>query len=123
MSEYANIITQAQRTAVIPAGVYDGIDYHGEPPLPVAFAHGWRRLDAREEYLLPDGKRIVRWEYAQDVEREAIIDACHSGGLPLWRVSLRAGPYRLNVADYDCGSTFAEAVGGALKQATTENQS
>jgi hypothetical protein len=69
MSDYANIITQAQRTATVPGGIYGGIDYHGSPPWELAMAAGWRKLDELVDVTPPDGFYIDGWEYTQDEER------------------------------------------------------
>jgi len=69
MSDKANIITQAPRTATVPGGKYGDLDYHGEPPWDVALAAGWRKLDPRQAIDLPEGYRIAGYAYAQDPER------------------------------------------------------
>jgi hypothetical protein len=66
---YANIITQEPRTIRLPGGVYGDTDYHGSPPWGVAYAAGWRMLDARPDYTPPEGEHVVGYTYAQDPAR------------------------------------------------------
>lgn len=62
----ANIITQAGPVAVVPGGVYGGIDHHGAPPADVAHAAGWRVLaDGWDVINVPPGEQLVGFTFAQ----------------------------------------------------------
>jgi len=65
----ANIITNAGPVAAVPGGIYEGIDYHGEPPWDKAMRAGWRKLDKDDLPNAPTGK-AVRATYIQDPTRE-----------------------------------------------------
>ena len=65
MQEYANIITQSPRTPTLP----DKIPGTHNPDWDKLLAVGWRKLDARAEWVLVDGKQLIGWEYRLDAER------------------------------------------------------
>jgi len=118
--DYANIITQAQRTATVPGGIYGAIDYHGEPPWGVAMAAGWRKLDARAPFTPPEGYQVVGYEYEQDETRAdyaletVIVDAIPIPTPERFALGIDAATLILDAVSSDKGAAFAATDDGHL---------
>ena len=62
-----NIITNAGPVAQVPGGIYEGLDYHGEPPWGVSMRAGWRLFDGPQP--IPQPGYTSKAHYSQDPER------------------------------------------------------
>jgi len=120
MSDVCNIITQAQRTATVPGGTYNGIDWHGEPPWGDALAVGWRKLDEREPYTPPEGEQITGYLYEQDAARaEYALELPVTAPIPIptperFEAGVDTSLLVLDAPDGEKGIGYAPAADGTL---------
>ena len=70
-----NTITR-QAAAKVPAGIYEGIDYHGSPPADVAARAGWGDVTPEIQAVIDQQAAQVKAEQdAKDAETKALEDA------------------------------------------------
>lgn len=72
-----NIHTKQGPVATVPIGVYGGIDYHGEVPVDVARAAGWRVVTPAEE--APTGYVVTGRSYVDAGDGEHVNEVLTLG--------------------------------------------